>query len=78
MTTPDPLNAWMAGHDLEGVQFRLNDAVEVVNGAEVGARGSVISLETLTDDPTYLVELSDGTDRTFPQSALRAIPGPPA
>lgn len=63
---------WMAGKAPDGVDFHLNDAVEVVRGLSAGAKGCVISLLGLEPEPRYLVELSSGSDIEVYQRQLRA------
>ncbi|HEX9953170.1 MAG TPA: hypothetical protein VGB53_15475 [Rubricoccaceae bacterium] len=63
---------WFAEQLVPGVRFRLNDAVRIVSGPASGAEGSVISLDALEPEPTYLVELSGGADVRVPERALDA------
>lgn len=60
---------WTAREPVQGVAFLLNDAVQVVAGPHVGARGAVVSL--LSTEPTrYQVELSDGQEVRLDEAAL--------
>jgi ribosomal protein S4E len=42
---------------IPGVALQHNDFVMVVGGEHIGDSGSIVSVENLADDPTYLVEL---------------------
>ncbi len=65
---------WLAGTDVPGVTFALNDAVEIVAGSRAGAIGSVILLLGVDPEPSYLVELATGAgDARVRQSALRHV-----
>jgi hypothetical protein len=71
---PKPVeDAFYSGGTSPGVDYTLNDAVEVVGGPYHGEGGSVISLLQLDPEPSYLVETSTGMDIEVPQSSLRAI-----
>lgn len=59
---------WLAGKEIEGVAFELNEPVGVGD-----ALGCVISLSSLTPEWTYTVELSEGREREVPQSRLRRV-----
>ena len=61
---------------VRGPEFPLcaNDCVEVISGEHAGRRGALISLESVGDDPTYLVEFGDtGADTLLVASLLRVI-----
>lgn len=62
---------FFAHRPLDGVRFEHNDAVDVIGGAHAGDSGSIVSLEQLGDDPTYLVELGSGQDVVIHQVFLR-------
>lgn len=64
---------WYSGRPIVGVRFSANDPVEVCEGVHVGAEGAVISLEGLTPEPEYVVELGSGDDVLLPQSFLRLV-----
>ena len=70
---------WFAGEAVPGAAFRLNDSVEILAGDEIlagehtGNGGAVISIERLTPEPIYLVELGDtGEDVRLSESNLSA------
>jgi hypothetical protein len=63
---------WFTEQPVPGARFRLNDAVRIGGGPEVGAVGSVISLEALDPEPTYLIELSSGAAVRVLERALDA------
>lgn len=63
---------WMAGKSPDGVDFQLNDAVNVVLGPTAGAKGCVVSLLGMEPEPRYIVELSSGSDIEICQRQLRA------
>ena len=64
--------AFYAGNLADGIRFRLNDTIEILSDEEKGKVGSVISIVTLEPEPTYMIELADGSgDREYGQSELR-------
>ena len=64
---------WFAGEAVPGAAFRLNDSVEILAGEHTGNGGTVISIERLTPEPIYLVELGDtGEDVRLSESNLSA------
>jgi len=64
-------NDYLAHEPLPGVSFAQNSYVAIVAGEHAGKSGSLISVETLGNDPVYLVELESGKDVLVPQSCLR-------
>jgi len=50
---------WFSWEPIEGVQYGLNDAVQITVGEHEGEGGAVISLFSI-GPVTYLVELSSG------------------
>jgi len=65
------IETFFRGEASHGVNFGVNAPVRVTKGAEAGKTGSVISLEDLEPEPTYLVELGeDGRDIKIKQSDL--------
>ena len=69
----EQINKWMAGEVVENSMFKLNDDVKIISGNNIGAVGSVISLETVGSDPTYLIELVSGEDANVKQSEIEKI-----
>jgi hypothetical protein len=69
----DQHNDFLARRPISGIYFGHNDAVEVVGGDFVGDSGSVVSIEDLSGDPLYLIELSSGQDALISQSSLRLV-----
>ena len=69
----EQINKWMAGEVVENSMFKLNDDVKIISGNNIGAVGSVISLETVSSDPTYLIELVSGEDANVKQSEIEKI-----
>jgi hypothetical protein len=63
----------MSGAVLPGVSVPHNAPVRMRKGAYALQVGSTISLETLGDDPCYLVELADGRDVLVSQSELEIV-----
>jgi hypothetical protein len=62
----------MAGEQIPGIEFGLNEAVEIAEGPHVGDAGTIIVLLAVRPEPLYLVELSAGkADVRVRQSALR-------
>ena len=58
---------------VEGVEYQHNDYVRVIDGQYKGRNGSLISLEAIAPEPTFLVELEDGSDVEIRQSQLSFI-----
>jgi hypothetical protein len=58
---------------VEGVEYQHNDYVRVIDGEYKGSNGSLISLEAISPEPTFLVELDDGDDVEIRQSELNFI-----
>ena len=67
------IERWMAGEALQGVEYELNDLVEVLAGTHAGERGTVIAPVEFEPEPVFVVELSTGTDVEVAQSLLRAV-----
>ena len=67
----DQHNDFFAHMPLPGVTFEHNEAIEIIGGDHAGEFGSIISVELLGDDPSYLVELGSGRDVVISQSLLR-------
>ena len=66
-------NAWFEGKSPPGGRFHHNDVVRIRSGPHAGAVGSLISVEGLDPEPTYLVELASGKgDVLQADSALEA------
>lgn len=57
---------------IPGVRHYLNHWVLVTDGQHAGARVSIISLEEIAPEPTYLAELPNGRDIIVAQSSLIA------
>ncbi|XAL99354.1 hypothetical protein OT109_17460 [Phycisphaeraceae bacterium D3-23] len=53
-------NAWFEGESPPGGRFHHNDSVRILSGPHAGSFGSLISVEALDPEPTYLVELASG------------------
>ena len=63
---------WFESKSIEGVRFRLNDYVRIIDGEHSGNHASVISLMSL-EPVTYLVELdifTGGCDAVVLQSEI--------
>ena len=71
--TPQQHAEFVEGDRLPGVAFRINDAVHVVGGEYAGRHASVIGVDSLGDDPLYLVELESGADALVRQSSLEFV-----
>jgi|CXWK01.1.fsa_nt_gi hypothetical protein len=64
--------AWNSGTQLEGVNFALNESVALIGGKHSGQLASVISLEAVSPEPRYLIELGlTGGSLVVEQSQLR-------
>ncbi len=79
MLDPSLLDRWFSRQVLPGIQFSLNDSVEVIAGPHAGSFGAVISPVAFAPDPRFLVELGSGVDVEVAQSELRRLapPGTP-
>lgn len=65
---------WMEGEAVSGVEFGLNETVEIHEGQNDGDRGVIILLVAINPEPLYLVALSSGKgDVRVRQSALRRV-----
>ena len=64
---------WFRGEDIPGVQFGLNDAVDIIEGPHRGSSGAVISLIEIESVVRFLIELSTGVDVEVEQSLLRLV-----
>jgi hypothetical protein len=64
---------FIAQRSIPGVAFKHNAPVVVINGAHVGASGSVMAVQDLGSDPLYLVELASGQDALVRQSSLQPL-----
>jgi hypothetical protein len=62
---------WIAGENLPGVAFSLNQAVKVEVGSSSHKFGSVIQLRGLEPEPKYLVELDSAESIELFQRLLR-------
>jgi hypothetical protein len=58
--TPNLIDRWRSGGDLEGVQFRVGSQVQVRRVALVGEVGVVETLEQLEPEPTYTIRFERG------------------
>jgi hypothetical protein len=74
-TVPEDITvAFYAGKRSARVPLCVNDAVVVVGTEYSGRGGTVISIESASDDPLYLVEFGDsGSEAVLPLSALRLM-----
>jgi hypothetical protein len=67
----DVVNRWLAGEQVLGVTFSLNDPVRIRGGRLSGELAAVISIAAMGIEPTYVVELGrTGEDVEAPQSRL--------
>jgi len=64
-------NDYLARRSLPGVAFAHNSYVAIVGGEHTGNSGSLVSVESLGNDPLYLVELESGSGVLVQQSCLR-------
>lgn len=65
---------WMAGEAITGVEFGLQERVEIHEGQNDGDRGVIIFLVAIRPEPLYLVALDGGKgDLRVRQSALRRV-----
>jgi hypothetical protein len=66
-------NDFLAHKPIPGVRFEHNDYVHVVAGNHKGESGSLVSLHTLADDPSYVLEAESGRDLIVLQSHLQRV-----
>lgn len=64
---------WWRGEAIAGVTFAQGSAVEVITGQHAGSGGAVISLEELSPERVYMIELGSGEAIDIPQSSLRTV-----
>ena len=69
----DLRQAFFNRENIRSVEYRHNDYIRVIDGQYEGRNGSLISLEAITPEPIFLVELEDGGDVEVRQSELRFI-----
>jgi hypothetical protein len=63
-------NAFFSGQRSENVRFCANDSVRINHGIGEAETGSVISIESLAPEVTYLIELSSGESTIVSQNSL--------
>lgn len=73
MDCKDLRQTFLNREHVEGVEYQHNDYVRVIDGQYKGRNGSLISLEAVAPEPTFLVELDDGGDVEVRQSQLSFI-----
>ena len=56
-----------------GIEYILNDSVEITDGEYKGLRGAVISIRSVNPEVIFIVELSNGRDVDVPQQLLKVI-----
>jgi transcription antitermination factor NusG len=66
----DLRQAFLNRESIASVEYQHNDYVRVIDGQYKGITGSLISLEAVAPEPTYLVELEEGGDVKVRQSQL--------
>lgn len=63
-----------SGRADDRIQYVINDGVRIVRGPNAGKLGAVVSLQAITPEATYLVEVGDGSgDVNVLQSDLELI-----
>jgi hypothetical protein len=60
--------AFLSHTPISGVFYQHNDFVLVVSGAHSGSKGSLVSLISLSPEPTFILELESGFDVEKKQS----------
>jgi hypothetical protein len=66
-------NDFLAHRPILGVRFEHDDFVLVISGEHKGKTGSLVSLNSLGEDPTFTLELESGFDIEIPQSEIERI-----
>ena len=64
-------DAFYRGFSNETVRFVVNDTVEVTAGEHSGELAAVISIESLSPEPRFLVEFGDGSSDVVSQSHIQ-------
>jgi hypothetical protein len=73
--TPEQQADFRAHRPLPGVNFAYDELVTITEGEHTGNVGSVIAVESLGDDPVYLVEIDSGFEVPVAQSCLQGEEG---
>lgn len=69
----DTQSRWFSDEQIPGVEYTLNEAVQVIDGEHVGAFAAVTSLQRLDPEPAFLIELASGHDLIVDQQRLRRV-----
>jgi hypothetical protein len=56
-----------------GVEYVLNDSVEITGGDSKGLKGAVISIDSVNPEVIFMIELGDGRFVNVPQRLLKII-----
>ena len=70
MNTAELNEAFLANRHVPGTRFTHNDYVSVHSGLHAGSSGSLVSLISLTPEPTFIIELESGQDAEVLQSEV--------
>ncbi|HXK17899.1 MAG TPA: hypothetical protein VNG33_08855 [Polyangiaceae bacterium] len=60
--SPETLNLWIQGQRPTGVDFLLDDPVQITASSPDAGAGAIVSLLALEPEPQYLVELGPGLE----------------
>lgn len=63
-------NDFLAHRPIPGVRFEHNDYVRVVTGPHAGETGSLVSINSVGDDPVFVLEAESNRDLVVRQSQL--------
>lgn len=64
---------WYEFASIPGTKFKLNDPVTVTKVPFSGQKGSIISLEEISEDPVYYLELENGESVQVLESYLKPV-----
>ena len=68
----EDINSWMAGKQVGNSKYRLNENIKIISGEHIRKEGSVISLESVGENPSYIVELQSGDDVLVNQTDIES------
>jgi ribosomal protein S4E len=66
-------NNFLAHRPIPGVRFEHDDFVHVTSGEHKGKTGSLVSLNSLDENPRFTLELESGFDIEILQSEIERI-----
>jgi hypothetical protein len=70
--TPDIMETWTSGAEVEGIRFSRGSRVQVRRGELIGGVGTIQSLIALEPEPSYIVALEGGRQLRVTQFNLQS------